>query len=267
MAETAVLMEALKRTLKSRGITYSQVAQKLRISEASVKRLFSRGGFTLERFVDVCSIAGTTVSELARDSIRGKDDVSQLTLEQERAIMSDRKLLLVAVCALNHVTIDEIVATYDLTKADCIKLLLKLEKIRFLELLPENRVRLKVTHTFSWLPNGPIQQYFKAQAQNEYFRARFDQPHEAMLLVNGLLTTATQDRLISKLRRLANEFADLHSDEKHLPLGERRPTTLLLCLRPWELDDFRELRRTKPKNTRGGAAVVPAVAANPRGWQ
>ncbi|MCW5626072.1 MAG: XRE family transcriptional regulator [Burkholderiales bacterium] len=265
MAETALLMDALKRTLKARAITYGHVAQKLGLSEASVKRLFSRGGFTLERFVDVCNIAGTTVSELARDSVRGKDDVSQLTLEQERAIMSDRKLLLLAVCALNHITIDEIVATYDVTKADCVKLLLKLEKIRFLELLPENRIRLKVTHTFSWLPNGPIQQYFKAKAQTEYFRARFDQSHEVMLLVNGLLSNGTQDRLISKLRRLANEFADLHADEKHLPLGDRRPTTLLLCLRPWELDDFKELRRAKPKTSRGVAAVP--VAATARGWQ
>lgn len=245
MAESNTLIESLKRALRARRISYAQVAQGLDLSEASVKRLFSKGGFTLERFEEVCKLAGTSFMELAREAERGKDVVSQLTLEQERAIMRDRRLLLVAVCALSHLTLDEIVATYDLTKADCIRLLLELERIRFLELLPENRIRLRVSHTFTWLPNGPIQQYFKAKAQNEFFRAHFDRPGETMLLVNGMLTAAGAGLVISKLRRLANEFAELHENQKHLPLGERRPITLLLALRPWELEDFRELRRPR----------------------
>lgn len=269
MAETAVLMDALKRTLRARGINYAAVARKLEISEASVKRLFSRGGFTLERFEEVCSLAGTSFAELARETESGKDCVSQLTLEQERAIMSDRKLLLVAVCALNHLTVDEMVATYTLTKAECINLLLKLEKIRFLELLPENRIRLRVTHTFTWLPNGPIQQYFQAKAQTEYFRARFDQPGETMLLVNGMLTEGTRSIMLSKLRRLANEFAELHEDEKRRPLGERRSVTLLLCLRPWELEDFKELRRQKPdaRKPNGYDVMAASRMASGGAWQ
>jgi len=247
MADTTSLIDGLKRALRARRINYAQVAQSLELSEASVKRLFSKGGFTLERFEQVCLLAGTSLVELARESDSGKDAVSQLTLEQERAIMRDRKLLLVAVCALNHLSIDEITALYDLTKADCIRLLLDLERIRFLELLPENRIRLRVTHAFTWLPNGPIQQYFKAKAQNEYFRAIFDKSDETMLLINAMLPTNMVSIVASKLRRLANEFAELHEDHKRLPLGERRSVTLLLALRPWELEDFRDLRRPKPE--------------------
>jgi transcriptional regulator with XRE-family HTH domain len=246
MAEVAVLTEALKRALKQRRLNYEHVAKELGLSQASVKRLFSKGGFTLERFEQVCALAGTTLGGLARETVRGNDVVSQLEPEQERAIMSDRKLLLMAVCVLNHLTLDDIVRGYEITKAEGIKLLLRLEKIRFLELLPENRIRLLVTHTFSWLPNGPIQQYFKARAQNEFFRARFDRENEVMLLVNGLLSPGTQSTLVSKLKRMANEFGEQHEDEKHLPLGDRRPITLLLAMRPWELDEFRELRRPKP---------------------
>lgn len=246
MAEVAVLTDALKRTLKLRGLNYGHVAKELGLSQASVKRLFSRGGFTLERFEQVCALAGTTLGGLARETVRGNDVVSELTPEQERVIMSDLKLLLVTVCVLNHLALDEIVRAYQITKAEGINLLLRLEKLGFLELLPENRVRLLVTHTFSWLPNGPIQQFFKARAQNDFFRARFDGEHEVMLLVNGLLSDGTQATLMSKLKRLANEFGELHEDEKHLPLGERRPATLLLAMRPWELDEFRELRRPKP---------------------
>ncbi|MBI1396161.1 MAG: XRE family transcriptional regulator [Betaproteobacteria bacterium] len=263
MADTAALIDALKRALRARRINYSQVAARLELSEASVKRLFSRGGFTLERFEEVCALAGTTLVELARETESGKDVVSQLTLEQERAIMRDRRLLLVAVCALNHLSVEEMVSLYELSKAECIGLLLELERIRFLELLPENRIRLRVTHAFTWRPNGPIQQYFKAKAQNEYFGANFDGAAETMLLVNAMLTPATVSLMNSKLRRLANEFAEFHDDCKRTRLGERRSVTLLLALRPWELEDFRELRR--PRRVSGGEdrdrAPSAAVAA------
>jgi hypothetical protein len=44
----------------------------------------------------------------------------------------------------------------------------------------------------------------------------------------------------------AIEVSDLHHADAHLPLGERRGATLLVALRPWELDEFRALRRKKP---------------------
>jgi len=47
--DTGLLVETLKRVLKGRGITYAQVAERLRLSEASVKRMFSRRDFTLQR--------------------------------------------------------------------------------------------------------------------------------------------------------------------------------------------------------------------------
>jgi hypothetical protein len=260
MADTSTLTDSLKRALRARRINYSQVAQSLELSEASVKRLFSKGGFTLERFEQVCAMAGTSLLELARESDSGRDAVSQLTLEQERAIMRDRKLLLVAVCVLNHLGLEEITNLYDLTKPECIRLLLELERISFLELLPGNRIRLRVTHAFTWRPNGPIQQYFKAKAQNEYFQGAFDRPEETMLLVNAMLPPSMIGVMNSKLRRLANEFAEYHEDHKRMPLGERRSVTLLLAFRPWELEDFRELRRPRKEKAAPRLAGDASVA-------
>ncbi|HZP89223.1 MAG TPA: XRE family transcriptional regulator [Burkholderiales bacterium] len=255
MEQRAALVDALKRALKARGITYAQVAEVMELSEPSVKRMFASGQFTLERFEQACSLARTTISELARSVDGANDEVSQLTPEQERAIMADRKLLLVALCALNHLTLEQMVDNYDLTKTECIALLLKLDRIKFLELLPGNRIKLRVTRAFSWLPNGPIQQYFKARAQGEYFQSHFDKPGEVMLVVNGLLSKASSEALISKLRRTANEFTEKHHNESHLPLGERRPASLVIAMRPWELEEMRALRRKpaakskRPKET------------------
>jgi transcriptional regulator with XRE-family HTH domain len=245
MTQAAAMVEALKRTLKARKMTYGQVAKALRMSEASVKRMFSRNHFTLVRLDRVCELAKTSLSELAREVDSAGSHVAQLTPEQEKEIVRDRKLFLVAVCVLNQLSLEQIVDTYNLSKTDCIQLLLKLDRIKFLELLPNNQVKLLVARTFSWLPDGPIHQFFKTRAQNEYFRSRFDGPDEILLLVNGLLSRASGQAMLARLKRLANEFSEMHSNDASLPVGERRPASLVLAMRPWELDDFHALRRRK----------------------
>src|SRR5256885_14514882 len=95
----AALVDLLKRRLKAHGITYAQLATRLRLSEASVKRMFSRESFTLQRLEEVCRVVRIDFAELARalsDELAG---TSHLTVEQERQIASDPKLLLVALCA------------------------------------------------------------------------------------------------------------------------------------------------------------------------
>jgi len=246
MAEAAAFVEGLKRHLKARKITYAEVAKSLRVSEASVKRMFSKGSFTLDRFEQICQFAGTSITQLARETDSGKVHVSQLTLEQEKEIIRDRKLLLIALCALNQLTLEQIVDTYSVSKTECIQLLVKLDRIKFLELLPNNQVKLLVARTFSWLPEGPIQQYFKARAQNEYFRSQFGGPDEILLLVSGMLSPASTQLMLSRLKRVANEFSEMHNADAGLALSGRRPASLVVAMRPWELDDFRELRRRKP---------------------
>jgi hypothetical protein len=157
----------------------------------------------------------------------------------------DRKLLLVEVCALNQFTFEHIVETYNLSRSECIQLLLRLERIKFLELLPNNQVKLLVARTFTWRPDGPIHQFFRARAQNEYFRSRFDGADEVLLLVNGMLSHASVQAMLARLKRLANEFSEMHNDDALLPVGERRPASVILAMRPWELDEFHALRRRK----------------------
>jgi hypothetical protein len=240
------VVEALKRALKSRGVTYAQVASGLGLSQASVKRMFSTGHFTLARFEQVCDLAHTSITELARELDGGKEEVEKLTLQQERSIMADRKLLLVAICALSHLSLEQIIHTYSLSKAECIQLLVQLDRIGFLELLPNNVIKLRVTRAFSWLPDGPIQQYFKSRAQPEYFGSSFSKPGELMLVSSGVLSAASTSAVIARLRRIANEFTDLHHGDAGLPLGERRAATMVLAIRPWELQAFKDLRRKRP---------------------
>ena len=245
MSQAAALVEALKKVLRARKLNYAQIARALKLSEATVKRMFSRNDFSLDRFEEICKLAETSMSDLARDLDSERSYLTHLTAEQEKEIVDNPKLFLVAVCALNHLSLEQMVEIYDLTKTECIQLLVKLDRIRFLELLPNNRIRLKVTRTFSWLHNGPIRRFFLDRAEREYFRSRFEGEGQHIAVINGMVSRSSAERMIGRMRRLAAEFADLHDEDKRLPLGERRPASLLLAMRPWELDAFHALRRKK----------------------
>jgi hypothetical protein len=64
MAERAVMVAELKRALRERGLTYAAIARPLGLSLATVKRLFARGDFSLERFERICELAGLGLREL-----------------------------------------------------------------------------------------------------------------------------------------------------------------------------------------------------------
>jgi transcriptional regulator with XRE-family HTH domain len=248
MAYSAAFVDALKRQLKSRNVTYGELARALHLSEATLKRMFSRRDFTLKRFDEICEAAKIDFSELVRSLTREQTLLTRLTLEQEKEIVSDEKLFLVAVCAVNYVTFDQILEQYDITPAECIRLLTRLDHLKFLELQPGNRIRMLVSRAFSWHPNGPIQRYFNEHAHHEFFRSGFDGADEFLVVLNGLLSKSSAAAILDVLKRTAREFADRTSDDARLPLGERSPMSLCVAIRHWELAAFAKLRR--PRTTR-----------------
>lgn len=233
MAQASAVVDVLKQELKARGLTYAVVAQRIGMSEASVKRMFSTCNFTLERIDAICAAAGIEFTELTRGFNREHNLLARLTEAQEREIVDDPKLFLVAVSVLNLMSYDDIVAVYTLPPAEVVGLLARLDRIGVIELLPNNRFKLKIARTFAWIPDGPIQMAFKNNA-HDFFDSDFGGSAETMLLLNGRLSRANALALVDKLKRVAREFSAQHIEDAQLPLPERPPISLLLACRPWQ---------------------------------
>src|SRR5690606_6102241 len=62
MNETRRMIDALKRCLRARGMTYRALGRALGLSESSVKRLFAEGSFTLARLERVCGVLDMSVA-------------------------------------------------------------------------------------------------------------------------------------------------------------------------------------------------------------
>ena len=156
MPQSPIIIETLKRALKQHGLTYAQVASQLSLSEASVKRMFASRHFTLERLDAVCALMHLEISDLFHMLEAQRQRLTHLTEAQEQELVADPKLFLVAVCTRNRWQFAEILEHYAFSTTELIQLLARLDRINFIELLPNNRIKLAVAPDFRWLPTGPV---------------------------------------------------------------------------------------------------------------
>lgn len=243
MSEVSQLFTTIKRQLKLQGKTYRDVAAALGLSEASVKRLLTSDTLGLDRLVEISNMLGFTLAELAQEAAVSETRVRTLDAAQERELVSDTRLLLVAVCALNHWTLADMLAVYKLSEAECLQKLLVLDRLHLIALMPGNRIRLNVARDFDWLPDGPIRQYFRTQGLVDFLDSAFGGADQSLAFTHGMLTDSAIATLQTELRRLRARFAELHQDSLASPLPKRRGSGLLLALREWEPAAFTALRR------------------------
>lgn len=243
MSTTHDLIVALKAELKTAKLTYADLAHSLGMAESSVKRMFAKGDMPLSRIDEVLRVLKMDFAELARRVADAQPLRSELTLEQERAVVADRKLLLAAICCMSHWTFEQMVATYDVSEAEAIGLLAQLDRIGIVELRPMNRYRLKLAKTFRWRAHGPVMTYFRQHVVDDYFSGGFEAEGEMLVLVHGEIGRSLASMFNERLTRVAQDFAQQHLADQKLPPDQKRPYTLLVGMRSWLFAAFRHLKR------------------------
>lgn len=237
------LVDALKRLLKSQGITYAALARRLELSEAAVKRMFSRGAINLQRLEQICAVLDVGLPELAAESHRQRDPLAELSAAQEQALVDDPALLLALYLVLNRCTQDEVLARYRWTVPQWTLLLARLDRMGIVELLPGNRTRARTARNFRWRREGPMQRFFQQRLLPEYFERAFDGEHDRLLLLSGLVSRASEAHIHRRIDELAEEFDRLLQQDATLPATQRVGTSLVLAQRTWSLSLFAPLRR------------------------
>jgi DNA-binding Xre family transcriptional regulator len=237
------IVRALKQFLKSQSITYKQLAQELSLSEAALKRSFAQENFSLSRLDEICKVLNIDYEMLLELSHAQGPKVSALTIKQEALLVSNHRLLLVAICVQNGWTLEEITAYYDMTEPECIKHLIALEREGLIRLLRNNRIRRLLSQDFRWLPNGPIQQFFSDHAEAEFLNTSFSGKRDVRAYVMGLLSPRSIEQIHQKLGSVMAEFEELQVKDLALPARQRRNTGLLVAFRAWELSVFSAYKR------------------------
>jgi transcriptional regulator with XRE-family HTH domain len=241
------LHAALKRTLRQRGHTYAHAAEKLNVSEATIKRDFSRRTLSLERFAEICEAFHIALDDVLLAVESDSHLLTSLTVKQEAKIVADPKLWLVAICALNQWTFDEILERFDFKRPELTSHLIALDGIGILKLHAENRITLTIARNFRWAANGPFMSMFREKLVKDFLADGFDNRGDFFRLVTGNLSAAAIDTMNDRLRNLAEELATLHARDARIPRSRKRTVTLLLTLRDWEPKLFDELKKSEKR--------------------
>lgn len=234
MSQRRQMVDALKRQLRARGMTYATLGKKIGLSEASVKRVFSRGTFTLERLEEICVALDTSLFQVARAAeATVVGDPTELTEKQERALAADIDLL-----SYFHLLLSGGAPK----KLKNEKFLLVLDRLKLLELHSGGRFRLLVNRQVRWLPDGPLMRRYGRELREDFFSRPFNRPTDLLRFVPARLSAPSIAKLRARLRKLVDELEDLHALDAELPDLPLQEVALMVAFRPWTARPVEKLR-------------------------
>jgi transcriptional regulator with XRE-family HTH domain len=244
MSETHRIILALKRALRSRGITYAMLAKRIALSEPSVRRILSRGSLSLPRLERICEATGISLDELIRPvSSAASEHSSTLSAVQETALAADSQLLACFYLMTNGHTPREVAAELGADEKQLRRWLVKLDNLDLVELRARLGARLRVHTPVSWREDGPIRRTYEQQVREEFMRSSFLAQDEALHFRSAEMSEASRQVLQRKLARLTADFNELAELDRHLPSREKRSVALMTACRPWVWSMFDGLRR------------------------
>lgn len=252
MLERERLLAALKRILKERGWRYADLAAALGVSEPTIKRSLASGRMSLERLEQVCDALDIDFFELARSARGTRDSRRHLSARQEAALADDPRLMTVFHLLCQGWQSAAIGEGYGLRKPELLRLLAQLDRLRLIELLPGDRVRLRMPRDFSWRDDGPVRARYFQMASREFIDHAFDTGDACFALEIRELGEASAATLRRKLERLVAEFKEAAELDVSLPPERRRSVGMLVASRPWVFSLVDSLRTQAPAAVRGG---------------
>lgn len=239
------LIETLKRSLRARGLTYRDLARALSLSEPSVKRMFSRGTFTLARLDAVLAVLELDFYELARMARGSAREAEALSLEQERALADDERLLSVFWLLQNGWNAQDILETYSISRSALALVFGHLARLKLIDWGPREKVRLRVAKDFQWRAGGPVKKAYGRRVLQEFLGHRFGGSLELLKFEARELSPESAAVLRRRLERVVAEFNELAEVDTGLPSARRAGMALLVACRPWEFSVVNALKRRR----------------------
>ena len=233
--ESKLLISALKRCLKIKGVTYRDLASSMKLSESSIKRLFASNSLSLQRFEQVCGVVGLSIfdiSKMAREEDEFKDPHT-LSIEQEKALADDVKLLVGFHLILNGWNFNEIKDAFDWSEPEVIKIFTTLDKLALISLLPENKFKTLTAHNIRWRKDGAVRKRHQQMVFNEFLNDRFLEEDQLLDFEVLELSPASIKILKRKIGMLQREVNELATMDFSLKQGSKISTGIMFAMRPW----------------------------------
>jgi transcriptional regulator with XRE-family HTH domain len=225
------ILTTLKGILRGKNMTYKQIAVRLGVHEATVKRNLNGRGLSLEFLERICNLADLRIPELLEMSQDEQDNRQHhISIRQESGLASNLLSTFFFLLLQRKWTPDEIRDEFQLTEAQLVNHLIRLDRLGVIKLLPNNRVRVLIGRHPDWKSGGPIRQTF-----NRWLGQQFSNMDYArgMFEVETVKIAPSSLALVQSLMKDFSEAIIRIGERDHQLRGERHDWySVLVAARP-----------------------------------
>lgn len=234
------IFDALRSHLKTRDISYSELAFGINVAEGTIKRIFTKNDCSTERLDEIADYLGIHLIDLFQKETQKKHLIDQLSTEHEALLVANKKLLMLAVCVMAYWPFKDMLRYLKIPREECILLLQELERMGLIDMNDKFNYRLLIAPAFSWVNNGPVMQFIKGMS-HDYFNHPFDAPGDFFKIVNVRISPYVRNVLKTKLEEVIQQYTEQVALDAHLPLDERPPLSICVAVRSWVPGFLQEL--------------------------
>lgn len=241
------ITQALRMAMKSKGLTYRDIAQKVDVSEQTIKRLFREKDCTLSRLTQICEAIDISVYDLLNYAKHHTEQQTQLTRDQEVFLKNQPGHFVFLFLLTLKFSIDDIQQNYALSDASVYRYLRNLDQLGLIALAPENKCRLLIEGHLLMKLHGPLHEMIKI-FNGQFLEYVIDHDGDNGVAFNSSLRYMAPNTLTALSRDLINlsdKYRKLsHKDEMILPKDKMlsvKWTTLVgpyNLLEKWEIPEL-----------------------------
>jgi len=258
--QSKMLKDILKQQIRVRGMRYQDIADYLGVSVMTIKRYLNSERVPIEALEDIASCIGLSLIELAEFAkVSDGRQTLDLELQQESALAASYELALVRLLLYNGLTVEEIIAEYGVDEPALINLLTRLDRLKLIELLPGNRVRIRGSRHIEWRPGGPMRRQIEQDIRENFVKMDFANTESFFGYETARLSQSSVLQIEEHMRQLVRTMRILQKVDQGVPNEQKQWYSLLVAQRetnwgfPLQNGEFRAPRSLGPKG-----AVYPA---------
>ena len=211
------IVEALKKILKSKKITYKILAEEMGMSESGVKKLFTAKDISLGRLTQISDVLGLTLGSIFQLIEEQEIKNVKFSQRQERALYHDFTLFRIFwYLVVDEKNFDEVKMLEKLNKDQLDRYLMKLENLDLIKLGQKNRIISIHKGLLRWSGEGPLlkkinKEWSEALLEKALDSANVETLHRLSYLQ---LTDKSQKELYRRINDLISDFATISQKEK-----------------------------------------------------
>lgn len=225
------ILLTLKNALRGKGLTYRAIAEELGVHEATVKRNLNGRGISLEFLERVCDVADLRISELLEFSKESQESRQHhVSTRQETELSSNLRTTFFFLLLQRKWTPEDIRREFQLTEAQLIQHLVRLDRLNLIKLLPNNRVRLLIAKFPKWQTGGPIRQSFNRWLGQQF--AQMDYPRGVFEAETVKIAPSSLPLVQSLMKDFSEAIVRIGERDRQLDSSQSHWYSFLVAARP-----------------------------------